>query len=398
MTRNIPIFPLLYAVFCLLVARASAFDISLLWEVPEDAIDITQGSAHVTINKTSSPIGTEWIGVGWETGAISLQKLSDDQLVAILQVRAPSNDSSVHAGRVTEYAKAHYIDKTNNHKSKNGVYLESKIDADSAESQGYSLKVIAHYNMISNNTIYQGLWSDGKVWTYMGSIVLQHPKTGSIKEEVAKALEEAAKADSHSKEGSKSIHTVGDNSTPSPTLSSASAAVRDAHGISSVPPTKDPLSGVKAPEVLATCDINRESGTGVIKPVCRFIKQLPIIPSFKGLFSAIRRTQDGSPKVERSGVWKDLMLKSRLAKTFEITTGRCVSHNRRKGDAASCQRDPNNPEFLIAIDGERHKDKDGDKPDNIESESATAERDVDQEEEGDRMRHAVSKHPEFNGK
>ncbi|KAJ2006221.1 hypothetical protein GGI04_001952 [Coemansia thaxteri] len=247
---------------------ASAFDVNLMWDVPDDAKDITQASAHIQLNSTSSPIGTEWIGVGWDTGAISLQKLSNDQLVVLMQVRAPNNTSTVRAGRVTEYASAHYIDREDR-TAKQGMYLQSKVDKDDAANQSITLKVIAHYNMIANNTIYQGLWSDGEVWTYMGSLVLQHPKTGSIKEEVARALEDAARIDdsgvsngggaARTRDTSRALAVAGGGNE-------ASAAVRAPEAESTVPAGKDPLSGTKPPETLATCDITRDS-EGRIRPV-----------------------------------------------------------------------------------------------------------------------------------
>ncbi|KAJ2467891.1 hypothetical protein GGI02_003874, partial [Coemansia sp. RSA 2322] len=246
---------------------ASAFDVNLMWDVPDDAKDITQASAHIQLNSTSSPIGTEWIGVGWDTGAISLQKLSNDQLVVLMQVRAPNNTSTVRAGRVTEYASAHYIDREDR-TAKQGMYLQSKVDKDDAANQSITLKVIAHYNMIANNTIYQGLWSDGEVWTYMGSLVLQHPKTGSIKEEVARALEDAARIDdsgvsngggaARTRDTSRALAVAGGGNE-------ASAAVRAPEAESTVPAGKDPLSGTKPPETLATCDITRDS-EGRIRP------------------------------------------------------------------------------------------------------------------------------------
>ncbi|KAI9502689.1 hypothetical protein GGI25_003544 [Coemansia spiralis] len=328
-------------VLLLLLACAShGFDINLVWDTPDNAHDITQASAKIQLNATS-PIGTEWIGVGWDTGLISVQKLSNSQLVVLMQVRAPSN-STVRAGRVTEYSTAHYIPEGK------GMYLQARVDKDDSRSTELTVKVIAHYNMVANNTIYQGLWSDGDVWTYMGSLVLQHPK-GSIKEQVTRALEEAASAEEgHAREAAAS---------------------------------SDPLVGAKPPETLATCEINRDA-QGEIKPVCKFIRQLPMVPSFNNPYSGIRRTSDGSRRFERVGVFKDLVLKSRLAQVFEITQARCVSHNRAKGDVAQCQRDPNNPEFYIAIDGTTvSKNVDGD-PDVAE-------------EEG-RLHREASKLPEVN--
>ncbi|KAJ1901942.1 hypothetical protein LPJ66_000398 [Kickxella alabastrina] len=317
-----------------LLGITNAFDINLLWDVPDNTKDITQMSAHIQLNSTSSPINTEWTGIGWDTGSLSIQKLSDNQLVALFQLHALTNASTVRAGRVTEFSTAHFIDEP----QKQGMYLQAKIDKGDSASSGYSLKVMAHYNMIANNTIYQGLWSDGEIWTYMGSLVLQHPKNGSIKEEVAKALEEAAKMDDC------------DPTTQAESTSSAIAAEPEPLGESDVPASRDPLGGTKPPETLATCEINRDS-QGKIKPICKFLRQLPIVPSFPQPFSSLRRTAGGNAKFERAGIFKDLAMKGRLANVIDITDARCVSHGRMKGDLASCQRDPNNPEFYVAIDG-----------------------------------------------
>ncbi|KAJ2289478.1 hypothetical protein IWW55_006283, partial [Coemansia sp. RSA 2706] len=231
-----------------LPALATAFDVSLLWDVPDEAQEITQASALIKLNSTSSPIGTEWIGVGWNSGAISLQKLGDEQLVVLMQVRAPNDNSTVRAGRVTDYATAHYIDREDK-AAHQGMYLQSKIDKDDANNSEFSLKVIAHYNMIANNTIYQGLWSDGKVWTYMGSLVLGHPKTASIKEEVARALEDAAHSDNasanklDSSSSARSVVVGADHDS----VDNRMAADKEPEAPVAV---KDPLGGTKPPETL----------------------------------------------------------------------------------------------------------------------------------------------------
>ncbi|KAJ2106360.1 hypothetical protein GGI16_001965 [Coemansia sp. S142-1] len=386
----------LLAIFCALATPALAFDVSLSWDVPDTAADVVQASARVQLNSTSSPIGTEWVGVGWDTGAISLQKLSSDQLVVLMQVRTPNNSSGVRVGRVTEYASAHYIDR-DDRLSKQGMYLQSKIDKDDSANQAITLKVIAHYNMISNNTIYQGLWSDGEVWTYMGSLVLQHPKVGSIKEEVARALEDAARIEESPSPVNAKIR---DSTREQPVVGSSKdglAAVPEPEA--TVPSSKDPLGGAKAPETLATCEINRDS-SGRIRPVCKFIRQLPVVPSFGQPFSAVRRTVDGNPKFERAGIFKDLTLKGRLANVYNISAGRCVSHNRGKSDIASCQRDPNNPEFYISIDGltpvearERAEILEGG---NGTNEAAAVAADSDILEEKSLMHHESSKLPDVN--
>ncbi|KAJ1663168.1 hypothetical protein IW140_005666 [Coemansia sp. RSA 1813] len=372
MTRFITAPFIILFVACL----ALGFDVNLLWDVPDDARDITQASAHVQLNSTTAPIGTEWIGVGWETGAISVQKLSNEQLVVLMQVRAPNNDSTVRAGRVTEYASAHYIDRSDK-QSKQGMYLQAKLDQDDSKSPSYTLKVIAHYNMVANNTIYQGLWSDGEVWTYMGSLVLQHPKTTSIKEEVARALEEAAQ--------------IGDGHD-----SKARAVVSSSSEEPSTEVAKDPLGGARPPETLATCAINRDTSSGLIKPVCKFVRQLPMVPSFATPYSGIRRTADGNRKFERAGIFKDLALKGRLANMYEVAAGRCVSHNRDKTDIASCQRDPNNPEFFIAMDGLTPVEA-RERAELLDTHDAKdPEEDPDVRDERSKMHHEASKLPDIH--
>ncbi|KAJ2483744.1 hypothetical protein IWW56_000118 [Coemansia sp. RSA 2131] len=374
----------------LLPALVSAFDVGLLWDVPDEAQEITQASAQIRLNSTTSPIGTEWIGVGWRTGAISLQKLGDEQLVVLMQVRAPTDNSTVRAGRVTDYATAHYIDRQD--KSTNqGMYLQGKIDKDDAHNSDFSLKVVAHYNMVANNTIYQGLWSDGQVWTYLGSLVLQHPKTSSIKEEVARALEDAARMDATA--GANKLDEAGNARSVvvgADNGESRVAAVREPEAPVSV---KDPLSGTKAPETLATCNINRDS-TGHIRPVCRFVRQLPMVPSFEQPFSGIRRTADGNSKYERAGIFKGLSLRSRLASVYDIAAARCVSHNRKASDIAACQRDPNNPEFIVSIDGITPVEA-KERADLMEGGNAI-ETDAELVAESQKMHHEASKLPEVD--
>ncbi|KAJ2502622.1 hypothetical protein GGH96_000908 [Coemansia sp. RSA 1972] len=378
------------ATFLLLPFVASAFDVGLLWDVPDEAQEITQASAQIRLNSTTSPIGTEWIGVGWHTGAISLQKLGDDQLVVLMQVRAPTDNSTVRAGRVTDYATAHYIDRQGKDTSQ-GMYLQGKIDKDDAHNNDFSLKVVAHYNMVANNTIYQGLWSDGQVWTYLGSLVLQHPKTSSIKEEVARALEDAARMDTAA--GANKLDEAGNARSVvvgADSGESRVAAVREPEAPVAV---KDPLSGTKAPETLATCNINRDS-TGHIRPVCRFVRQLPMVPSFQLPFSGIRRTADGNSKYERAGIFKGLSLRSRLASVYDIAAARCVSHNRKASDIAACQRDPNNPEFIVSIDGIT-KVEAKERADLMEGGNAI-ETDAELIAESSKMHHEASKLPEVD--
>ncbi|KAJ2135699.1 hypothetical protein IW136_004176, partial [Coemansia sp. RSA 678] len=143
--------------------------------------------------------------------------------------------------------------------------------------------------MVANNTIYQGLWSDGQIWTYLGSLVLQHPKTSSIKEEVARALEGAASIENT--QGANKLGEAGNVHSVVVGTENGKSRVAAVH-VPKVPvAVKDRPSSAKASETLATCNINRDS-LGHIRPVCRFVRQLPMVSSFEQPFSGIRRTTD----------------------------------------------------------------------------------------------------------
>ncbi|KAJ1746654.1 hypothetical protein LPJ79_005760, partial [Coemansia sp. RSA 1821] len=275
---------------------------------------------------------TEWISVGWNAGAISLQKTDKEQLVVLLQVRTPNSNTTVRAGRVADYATAHYIDRKD--AENRGMYLQSRIDKDDAKNSENSLKVIAYYNMAANNAIYQRLWSDGQMWTYMGSLVLQQPKTNIIKKEIMLATNKL-----DSMPNVRSVVSVGDADDES--SRDRMAATKEPEAPSALP--KDPLDSTKPPETSATCDVNRDTIASHIRPICKFVRQLPMVESFQQPLSGVWRTTDGNQKFERAGIFKDLSLKSRLAAVYGISSAR-VSHNRQSTDIVS-------PEFIISIDG-----------------------------------------------
>ncbi|KAJ1754551.1 hypothetical protein LPJ58_004630 [Coemansia sp. RSA 1591] len=227
--------------------------------------------------------------------------------------------------------------------------------------------------MVANNTIYQGLWSDRQIWKYLGSLVLQHPKTSAIKEEVAQALEGTAHMD---------------------TIQGANKLGKAAIHESEVPVAiKYLLSSAKAPKTLATCSINHKS-LGHIRPVCHFVRQLPMVSSFEQPFSGIRRTTDGNSKYECTGIFKGLTLCSRLASVYDIATARCVSHNCKALDISACQIYLTIPEFIVSIDGimpEEAKERA-----NLMEGGNAIDTDAELVAKSQKMHHEVSKLPEVN--
>ncbi|PIA14385.1 hypothetical protein COEREDRAFT_88774 [Coemansia reversa NRRL 1564] len=333
----------LVAIVVLALASLTAcFDVSIFWDVPDNAQDITQASTLIQLNSSTSPIGTEWIGIGWQYGALSLQKLNQEELVVIMQVRSPIVNSTVRVGRVTDFATAHHIDRK---EGDSGMYLQSKISKDDANKPEYSLKILAHYNMVANNTIYQGLWSDGQIWTYMGSLIVQHSNTKTIKDDVARALEDAAhsKTIDWLKENSPTRNIVIGNNNMQHSRASEEK-------LESSIPIDDYLSRDTPQETLAKCNIIRNL-SGDIRPVCKLNQQLSMVASFPQPFSAVRRTSTGNQKFKRAGIFRNLALKSRLGQVYNISNVHCISHNRNSTDIALCQRDPNNPEFIVSMDG-----------------------------------------------
>ncbi|KAJ1720725.1 hypothetical protein LPJ61_006125, partial [Coemansia biformis] len=84
---------------------------------------------------------------------------------------------------------------------------------------------------------------------------------------------------------------------------------------------------------------------------------------------------------------------SRLATVYDITAARCISHNRGSTDMASCQRDPNNPEFLISIDGLTQSAAGGVREEIV---GGAPVEDPELLKERDQIRHDASKLPEVD--
>ncbi|KAJ2735836.1 hypothetical protein IW152_001308 [Coemansia sp. BCRC 34962] len=126
----------------------------------------------------TAPPSTEWVPLGWSYGSLSLQHRADSSSFVVLQVSPPTNLHQVALGKLSDLSEVSY------HPTGDGpsqVVLESKVDLDS--SLPYYFKVEAHHDMLQNRTIYEGLYSIGNHWMYMGSLVLQHPnKQGAGKD------------------------------------------------------------------------------------------------------------------------------------------------------------------------------------------------------------------------
>ncbi|KAJ1962442.1 hypothetical protein GGI12_002649 [Dipsacomyces acuminosporus] len=150
---------------------ASAFEVQLEWDVLEGTKDITTAMSLVRLANDTSPLGTEWTGIGWDSGSLSLQYRDDKASLIIMQIAPPTNMHQVILGKTSNLAEAKYKPTK---KGGSQVFLESKVEMD--PNLPYYFKVEAHHDMKENRTTYEGLYSVGNSWNYMGSLVLQHPK------------------------------------------------------------------------------------------------------------------------------------------------------------------------------------------------------------------------------
>ncbi|KAJ2329627.1 hypothetical protein GGI00_003897, partial [Coemansia sp. RSA 2681] len=151
-------------------SRASGMEVDLEWDIGSGTKDITTAMNMLRFANDTAPPSTEWVPLGWNYGTLSLQHRADSSSFVVMQVSPPSASHQVLLGKLSDLAEVSY------HPTGEGpsqIVLESKVELDS--SLPYYFKVEAHHDMLQNRTIYEGLYSIGNHWLYMGSIVLQHP-------------------------------------------------------------------------------------------------------------------------------------------------------------------------------------------------------------------------------
>ncbi|KAJ2745627.1 hypothetical protein GGI20_002010 [Coemansia sp. BCRC 34301] len=151
-------------------SRASGMEVDLEWDVGTGAKDITTAMSMLRFANDTAPPGTEWVSLGWNYGTLSLQHRVDSSSFIVMQVSPPTTAHQVLLGKTSDLSEVSY------HPTGEGpsqVVLESKVDLDS--NLPYYFKVEAHHDVLQNRTIYEGLYSIGNHWMYMGSLVLQHP-------------------------------------------------------------------------------------------------------------------------------------------------------------------------------------------------------------------------------
>ncbi|KAJ2816998.1 hypothetical protein GGI24_005550, partial [Coemansia furcata] len=151
-------------------SRVAGLEVDLEWDIGPGAKEITTAMSMLRFANDTAPPSTEWVPLGWNYGTLSLQHRADSSSFIVMQLSPPTSLHQVSLGKLSDLSEVSY------HPTGEGpsqVVLESKVDLDS--SSPYYFKVEAHHDMLQNRTIYEGLYSVGNHWMYMGSIVLQHP-------------------------------------------------------------------------------------------------------------------------------------------------------------------------------------------------------------------------------
>ncbi|KAJ2765141.1 hypothetical protein IWQ57_004895, partial [Coemansia nantahalensis] len=151
-------------------AGVRALEADLEWEVGAGARWITSASSIMRFSNDSAPCNTEWIGVGWQSGSLSMQRRADGTSHMVFQLTPPTAEFQAILGKASAVTEPHYQSTV---QGPSQVRLETKIVAN--HKLPYRFKVEAHHDIHLNRTTYEALYSSEDHWVYLGSLVLQHP-------------------------------------------------------------------------------------------------------------------------------------------------------------------------------------------------------------------------------
>ncbi|KAJ1928365.1 hypothetical protein FBU59_007135, partial [Linderina macrospora] len=215
----------------------------------------------------TSPPGTEWVGIGWNDGSMSLQHRNDRKALIVMQISPPSPEYQVILGKTSELSEVRY------RPTKGGpsqVFLESPVELDA--TLPYYFKVAAHHNLKDNRTTYEGLYSIGQSWVYMGSIILQHPTNGNKStlsvlssafddsSDAATQSSESAEASDARKSKAHESSSVSNSSTESAT-SPVSSPAESSSTVSSPPSSSSSSSVSKKSKLASSSTLNAEEAS-----------------------------------------------------------------------------------------------------------------------------------------
>ncbi|KAJ2306693.1 hypothetical protein IWW54_004655 [Coemansia sp. RSA 2705] len=164
-------------------------EIDLEWNIGEGTQSITTASSLLRFTNDTAPEFTEWIPLGWNYGSMSLQRRDNDASYIVMQLTPPNSHYQAILGKASD------ISEVKSHATAQGpsqVLLEAKVDL--LPSEPYYFKVEAHHDIKQNRTTYEGLYSTGEHWQYLGSLIFQHPNT-NVTEYVVRTQSESASSE-----------------------------------------------------------------------------------------------------------------------------------------------------------------------------------------------------------
>ncbi|KAJ2614153.1 hypothetical protein H4S08_001854 [Coemansia sp. RSA 1365] len=394
------------ALILALASATAALQIALEWNLDAGTRSITSASSLLRISNSTAPPQTEWLALGWEYGSLGLQRRSGSDSV-VMQLTPPSSNFQAIVGHSTVSVNArHRLVADKDHSPQ--VLLESPLQLDPALE--YYFKVQAHHDLVLNRTTYEGLYSTGDQWHYLGSLVLQHPTDAvatthitannvlpketlaalshfvssgemplSQKKSAAEEEEERTGSGSDSESGSDSDTEHSDDvgvprlykkmfAEPAYGSSEGIGSLRNsAHsgftyaGQQTFPSSLNhqSTSSVSAVETTSISLPELNDHTNVFSvashksPKTRLTNEIvfPKVSAFPRLFSGIQRLDDGDKSLLRAGVFKIIQLRDRLGENFHVTNAHAFIYNAEKEDVAVARHYVLASSYQLSIDG-----------------------------------------------
>ncbi|KAJ1854197.1 hypothetical protein GGH12_003174 [Coemansia sp. RSA 1822] len=382
-------------------------EINLEWDIGEGTSDVSSASSLLRFTSDTAPELTEWVPLGWDHGSLSLQRRNNSESFIVMQLTPPTSRHQAILGKTSD------ISTPASHATPQGpsqVMLEAQVEL--TPSAPYYFKVDAHHDIRRNRTTYEGLYSTGEKWMYLGSLILQHP--------VGNATVQGAQSTSVNDELARVLSVMATSSPPAATSSAAKDSdedddkdsddsdsdddkerkgkemfnrgkqmfevedsfedfVRDGyHELraqarepeTAVPPTSTVAHKVNraASNTDSDSDSDSDSDTESSAPkstpskisVASSAEQLarvknpitfPEIPPFPRMYSGIRRLDGGSHTDLRAGVFKSFELRSRLGETFYIGRAHAFLYDSKNDDLAAVRHYFLASSYLLTIDG-----------------------------------------------
>ncbi|KAJ2077138.1 hypothetical protein H4R24_005309 [Coemansia sp. RSA 988] len=392
----------------LILAPTAALQIALEWTPDASTRSITSASSMLRIANGTAPPQTEWLALGWDYGSLGLQRRSGSDSV-VMQLTPPSAAFQAIVGRAANSVEAHHRPTAvKDHLSQ--VQLEMPVQLD--PTLEYYFKVQAHHDIGLNRTTYEGLYSTGDSWQYLGSLILQHPTASNTSATTDSASpKEAVPVLSHflssknpslqktstGKEEKKEERTNSGSESNSDSGSDSDSDTESTDGIwrpkhkeMFAQPTQDSsdngvlnsalsdfihagLQALQSPfeeqstssapametSTVHSAGLDDLASAMAVAPEILHHKRLtneivfPKVPLFPHLFSGIQRLDGANHSLLRAGIFKHFQLRDRLGETFLVTNVRAFVYDAEDVDVAIARHYVLASSYLLSIDGPR---------------------------------------------